>query len=101
MAPLPRIILSDFQRDIAARGINGGTSKNLYASSLNSDGTTLTVTKNGQPIFNKVLWQGSGGGFISAATDASGSFNRDSVVIYSPDGATSVGSAQAFLNNLV
>ena len=101
MAQLPRIVLTDFQRDIAARGINAGTSKNLYASSLNPDGTTLTVTKNGQPIFNKILWQGSGGGFISAATDASGPFNRDSVINYSPEGTTSVGSAQAFLNNLV
>jgi hypothetical protein len=100
MAQLPRIILSDFQRDIAARGVNGGTSKNLYASALNADGATLSVTKNGQQIFGKVLWQAGGGGFISAATDASG-VNRDSVVIYSPEGVTSVGSAQAFLNNLI
>jgi hypothetical protein len=101
MAPLPRIMLSDFQRDVAARGINGGTSKNLYAAVLNADATTFTITKNGAPIFNKVLWQGNGGGFISAATDASGPLNRDSIVIYSPEGVTSAGSAQGFLNNLI
>jgi hypothetical protein len=101
VSQLPRLVLSDFQRDIAARGVNGGTSLNLYASSLNADNTTLTVTKNGQVIFSKVLWQGNGGGFVSASTDASTSVNRDSVIIYSPEGVTSVGSAQAFLNNLV
>ncbi len=100
MSQLSRIVLSDFQRDIAARGVNGGTSLNLYASSLNADNTTLTVTKNGQVIFSKVLWQGNGG-LVSASTDASTSMNRDSVIIYSPEGVTSVGSAQAFLNNLV
>jgi hypothetical protein len=76
------------------------SSLNLYASSLNADNTTLTVTKNGRVIFNKVLWQGNGG-FVSASTDASTSMNRDSIIIYSPEGVTSVGSAQGFLNNLV
>ena len=51
-------------------------------------------------IFNKVLRQGNGG-FVSASTDASTSMNRDSIIIYSPEGVTSVGSAQGFLNNLV
>jgi hypothetical protein len=99
MSQLPRLILTDFQRDIAARGVNGGTSLNLYASSLNADNTTLTVTKNGTAIFNKVLWQN--GGPVSASTDASTSVNKDSIILYSPEGVTSVGSAQAFLNNLV
>lgn len=98
MSQLSRIVLTDFQRDIAARGVNGGTSLNLYASTLNADNTTLTVTKNGTAIFNKVLWQN--GGSVSASTDASTSVNRDSVIIFSPEGVTSVGSAQAFLNNL-
>ena len=76
------------------------SSLNLYASSLNADNTTLTVTKNGRVLFNKVLRQGNDG-FVSASTDASTSMNRDSIIIYSPEGVTSVGSAQGFLNNLV
>jgi hypothetical protein len=56
------------------------SSLNLYASSLNADNTTLTVTKNGRVLFNKVLRQGNDG-FVSASTDASTSMNRDSIII--------------------
>ena len=78
-----------------------GCQQSQTASSLNSvclqpqtaDNTTLTVTKNGRVLFNKVLRQGNDG-FVSASTDASTSMNRDSIIIYSPEGVTSVGSAQ-------
>lgn len=99
MAPLPRNSVTDFIRDVAARGINAGSSLNLYVATLSADNTTLTIKKNGVVLFSKVIWQ-AGGPPAVAATDAGGVQNFDTVVVFGAEGNTSVGSAQSFLNNL-
>ena len=97
MAQAIRQSVQDFIRDVGARGINGGTSQNLYAASLNSDGS-VSVSKNGIVIFAKVVWPGNG---VSARTDASGQ-NEDTVNILDPGSQNfSTASAQTFINNLV
>jgi len=89
--------IQDFMRDVRARGINGGTSQNLYGASLNADNTTVAVTKNGAALFSKVYWNIQGS---SPITDAS-SPNEDTVTIVDGSGFGAPGSAQAFINNLV
>ncbi len=91
-----RQTIQDFMRDIRARGINGGTSQNLYATSLNGDGS-VSVSKNGVVLFAKVVWPGSG---TAAATDAGGQ-NEDTVNIFDGSGMPYSGSAQQFINDLV
>lgn len=89
--------LQDFMRDIRARGVNAGTSLNVYGATLNADNITVQITKNGVVLFSKVLWPGSG---ASALTDAS-SPNTDTVDVQGAEGIYSAGSAQAFINSLV
>ena len=86
--------IQDFLRDIRARSVAGG---NQYAASINADNVTVAVTKNSVAFFPKVFYNVQGS---AAATDAAGVGNQDTVTIIDGSGNTSVGSAQAFLNNL-
>jgi hypothetical protein len=96
MATALRRTVQDFIAAIAARGVNAGDSKNLYSASLNSDNTTISVTRNGAVIFPKILWNQ---GYPEAITDSGGT-NSDSITNYFTDGSIAVGSAQDFLNTL-
>jgi len=89
--------VNDFMRDVRARGVNGGTSSNVYGATLNTDNTTVQITKNGVVLFPKVLWPGTGS---AAATDAGGQ-NQDTVDLLGGEGYYSTVSAQQFINSLL
>lgn len=83
---------SDFARDVAASGkaATPATSNNQYTATMNPSGTQ-TILKNGQPSGFEVFWSGPG------AVDS----QNDKIFIKSAEGIWSVGSASAFLRNLV
>ena len=87
---------SDFARDVAASGAAAtpATSSNKYVASLNPSGTH-TILKNGVPTGFEVFWSGNG----AAATDVNP--QGDKIFVKSAEGIWSVGSAAAFLRNLV
>ena len=87
---------SDFARDVAASGKAAipTTSINQYVATLNPSGTH-TIFKNGQPTGFEVFWSGNG----AAGSDSNP--QGDKVMIKSAEGIWSVGSAAAFLRNLV
>jgi hypothetical protein len=88
--------VNDFIAAVGAQGVNAGTSSNLYVATLNADGVTVNVTKNGVVIFAKIFWPGNSG---VGRLDASGS-NCDTINIFSPDGSVGTASTHQFLMNL-
>jgi hypothetical protein len=94
MAPTAarRNFAADFARDVGARtGIVPG---HVWQAVLNADNTTYAIQLNGVTKFAKVFWPGPGTG---AQTDAT---YGDSIIIYAPDGTSSISDTLAFLNNL-
>jgi hypothetical protein len=98
MAPTAarRNFAADFVRDVGAR--TGVVAGHVWAAVLNADNATYSVnlTANGVTTvkFAKVFWPGPSAG---AQTDST---YGDSIIIYAPDGATSISDTLAFLNNL-
>jgi hypothetical protein len=96
MATAYRKSVTDFMAAVSSRGVNAGTSSNVYSCALNADGS-VQISKNGVVIFSAVRWPGTGS---CAQTDAGGA-NQDSVdILDSGSQNFNVGSAQAFINSL-
>ena len=89
--------IQDFMSSIRSQGkIANSSSPNLYSATLNADGFSVQVLKNGTVLYSKIVYnQGQ------QSVGPQGDGNQDSLTIFSADGATASGSVTNFLSTLI
>jgi hypothetical protein len=88
--------VQDFMSAIRSQGKNANsTSPNLYAASINADGFSVQVLKNGAVLYNKIVYNQ---GCPSIGPQGDG--NQDSMTIYAAEGSIATGSVTNFLSTL-
>jgi hypothetical protein len=88
--------VQDFMSAIRSAGKNAnGTSPNLYGATLNADGFSVQVVKNGAVIYSKIVYNGS-----SPSAGPQGDGNIDTMTVYAGGGSIATGSVTNFLATL-